>query len=109
MAENPGAVLIYTTLPDEKTAHDIGEALVKARLAACVNIFAGMRSIYEWKGELCRDAETAMLIKTMTDRADAAMAELKRLHPYETPAVLLIDVADVAADYLDWMIAQTRP
>ena len=109
MAETPDAVLIYTTLPDEKTARDIGEALVKARLAACVNILAGMRSIYEWKGELCRDAETAMLIKTVPDRARAAMAELKRLHPYETPAVLLIDVADVAADYLAWMIAQTRP
>jgi periplasmic divalent cation tolerance protein len=38
-------VLVYTTFPDEATALAIGEALVAAKLAACVNVLPGMRSV----------------------------------------------------------------
>ena len=43
-------VLIYTTFPSLEEAKRVGDALVSARLAACVNMFPGMISIYEWKG-----------------------------------------------------------
>ena len=108
MDDKPQAVLIYTTLPDEEQARRLGEALVKNRLAACVNIFPGMRAIYEWKGALCRESEVAMLVKTMSDRAGEAMAEIALLHPYDEPAILRLDVAAGAAGYLNWMLKQTR-
>ena len=64
-----------------------GTALVAARLAACVNIFPGMISIYEWKGARETADEVAMIIKTRRSLADAVLAETKRLHPYELPAL----------------------
>ncbi len=36
----------------------------RRRLAACVNIFPGMISIYEWKGTREMADEVAMIIKT---------------------------------------------
>ncbi len=103
------ASLIYTTLPDEEAARNLGEALVKARLAACVNILSGMRSIYEWKGRLEHDEEVVMIVKTVPDRAGECMAEIALLHPYEEPAIIRIPATDVSASYLEWLHEQTRP
>ncbi len=103
------ATLIYTTLPDETAARVLGEALVKARLAACVNVIPGMLAIYEWKGRLEHGEEVVLIAKTMPDRAGECMAQMALLHPYEEPAILRLPVTEVAASYLDWLHAQTRP
>jgi periplasmic divalent cation tolerance protein len=103
------ATLIYTTLPDETSARHLGEALVRARLAACVNIIPGMLAIYEWKGSLEHGSEVILIAKTMPDRAGECMAQIALLHPYEEPAILRLPVTEVAASYLDWLHAQTRP
>jgi periplasmic divalent cation tolerance protein len=39
MADEDKALFIYTTFPSEAEARELGEHLVKARLAACVNMF----------------------------------------------------------------------
>ncbi len=57
-------VLVYTTFARVEEAKEVGEALVAARLAACVNIFPGMISIYEWNGARETADEVAMIIKT---------------------------------------------
>ena len=101
------AVLIYTTLPDEAAARKLGEALVKERLAACVNIFPAMTSIYEWQGKLEHDSEAAMLVKTTGARAREAMRAIANLHPYEEPAILQIPVTGGAQGYLEWLARQT--
>ena len=65
------AVVIFSTAGEEE-APSIAEILVKEHCAACVNI-TPVRSIYHWKGELCRDQELLMIIKTTRNRAGAAM------------------------------------
>ena len=64
MANDDRPVLIYTTLPSLDEAKRVGDALVAARLAACVNMFPGMISIFEWKGARDEANEVAMIIKT---------------------------------------------
>ena len=103
------AVFIYTTLPDMDSARRIGEALVKERLAACANIFPGMRSIYEWQGRLEYDEEVAVIFKTAPERADATETRITALHPYQVPAILRLPVTHVNAPYLEWLKAQTTP
>lgn len=100
--------LIYTTLPDAGAARAMGEALVTARLAACVNFFAPMTSIYEWKSEVTAESEVAMLIKTRDALADAAIAFARDRHPYETPCFLKLPIEGGDAPYLDWLRAQTK-
>ncbi len=103
------AIFVYTTFPDTATGERIGEALVARRLAACVNLIPGMRSVYAWKGEIARGEEVVGLVKTRAALVDEVMAAIRADHPYETPvmAVLPLDPVDDAT--LGWILAETRP
>ena len=100
-------VFVYTTFAKLEDAKSVGEALVAARLAACVNIFPGMLSIYEWKGKREHAEEVAMIIKTRATLAEAVMAETKRLHPYEVPALIVLSTEGGSEDYCRWIFGQT--
>lgn len=102
-------ILIYTTFASPDDAKTVGRALVDARLAACVNIFPGMTSIYEWESALEEAGECAMLIKTRRGLQVEVLAETERLHPYDTPALLVIPVDGGSGDYFAWIAEQTRP
>lgn len=107
MQGNDKAVLIYSTFPALDSAEQVGAALVDAGLAACVNILPGMVSIYGWQGARQRDSEVVAIVKTHAARAEAAMAEIRRRHPYETPALLVLPVEGGGSDYLAWIAEQT--
>ena len=99
--------LVYTTFARLEDAKRVGEALVAARLAACVNVFPGMISIFEWKGAREAANEVAMIIKTRGSLTEAVLAETKRLHPYELPALLVLPTEGGSPDYCAWIMGQT--
>lgn len=102
-------VLVYTTFPDEATALAIGEQLVTEKLAACVNVIPGMRSVYAWKGAVERADEVVGIVKTRESLAEAVRAALKERHPYETPIILFLAVSGGDQSTLDWLTAETTP
>jgi periplasmic divalent cation tolerance protein len=108
MATDDRPVLVYTTFARLEEAKGVGEALVAAGLAACVNIFPGMISIYEWKGARETADEVAMIIKTRASLADAVLIETKRLHPYEVPALLVLPTEGGSEEYAAWLADQTK-
>lgn len=108
MQENDKAVLIYSTFPTAEAAEQAGTTLVDQGLAACVNIWPGMTSIYIWQGERQRDSEAVMVIKTRAAIAEAAISEARRHHPYSNPAFLVLPVEAGAPDFLMWIAEQTR-
>ena len=108
MASGDNPVLIYTTFPTAEDAKRAGAVLVEARLAACVNVFPGMVSIFEWKGKREEANEAAMIIKTRSALVDGVIAEVKRLHPYEVPALLVLPTKGGSADYCRWIVDQTN-
>ncbi len=99
--------LIYTTLPNQQAAKTLGEDIIQKRLAACANIFPSMYSIYEWDSEYADEAETMMILKTRRALVPQLKEEVERLHPYDTPAVLVIPIEDGSQGYLDWVRQQT--
>ena len=106
----PGAdalALVYATFPTLEEAERIGGELVERRLAACVNIIPGMISIYIWQGAKHREQETVILIKTRQALADDVVAQVRALHSYDNPAVIIIPIAGGSADFLQWIAAQT--
>jgi periplasmic divalent cation tolerance protein len=108
MRNDDRPVLIYTTFPALAEAKRVGEALVATRLAACVNMFPDMISIFEWKGAREEASEVAMIIKTRSSLTEAVLAETKRLHPYELPALLVLPTEGGSAEYCDWIAGQTQ-
>lgn len=107
MDEAAGIIVIYTTFPTEEDARKLGRELVEERLAACVNIFPGMVSIYRWQDAIETGAETAMLIKTRKDLGNNVLAAISARHPYAVPALLVFEPSHVAAPYLEWLCNQT--
>ncbi|TCT12626.1 periplasmic divalent cation tolerance protein [Tepidamorphus gemmatus] len=99
--------LIYTTFATRYDAERCGRALVERRLAACVNIFPGMTSIYEWQGSLACEDEVAMIVKTRLAVVQAAVEVLQGLHPYDTPAIIVLAPETANHPYSAWVEAQT--
>jgi periplasmic divalent cation tolerance protein len=103
------AVFVYTTYPSVVEAEKAGNALVGARLAACVNILPGMISVYRWQGAVERAEEAVMIIKTRASQAEAVRASVKAMHPYDTPSIVVLPVESIDQRYFDWILAETAP
>jgi periplasmic divalent cation tolerance protein len=97
------------TAPDPETAARIARTLIEERLAACVNLVPGVRSIYRWEGSVQEEAETLLIVKTRAGRAEALEARVRALHPYELPEVLRLAAAGGSAPYLAWVLGETAP
>jgi periplasmic divalent cation tolerance protein len=104
---NDNAVVIYSTFPSQSEAERVGGRLVDCGLAACVNIFPQMTSLYIWDGKRQRESETAMIIKTLATLAQTAIAEVRKLHPYANPALIVLPIIAGSDDFLRWIAAQT--
>lgn len=100
-------LLVYSTFPDADRALAVGEELVRARLAACVNVLPGMRSVYAWKGAVERGEEAVAIFKTRVGLREAVRVALKQRHPYETPIILFIPTEGGDAATLEWLLAET--
>lgn len=105
MTTTDEALVVFVTVPNTETADQLGEALVGERLAACVNVIDGVRSIYRWKGAVERDDELLCVCKTTRAGFERLRARVVELHPYELPEVIALPIERAHAAYLDWIRA----
>lgn len=101
--------LILCTCPDAASAGHIAETLVAEQLAACVNLVPGITSIYRWEGQIQRDAEVMLLMKTTSERVAALTERLRALHPYAIPEIIAVPITEGLPDYLSWVTTCTNP
>jgi len=97
-------LLVLSTCGERGEAEALAEALVADRLAACVNVLPGVRSVYEWQGRIERSEEVLLLIKTTREKFAALEAAIRARSSYELPEVLAVPVSG-SADYLRWVAA----
>lgn len=100
-------LIILCTCPDRTTAERIAETVVSERLAACVNIAPGLTSIYRWEGQIQREAELLLLIKTRQAVYPQLEARIRELHPYQVPEIIALPIQTGSAAYLDWIADNT--
>ncbi|MFM7426365.1 MAG: divalent-cation tolerance protein CutA [Elainella sp.] len=98
-----GVVLV--TAASQTDAEALAEALIAAKLAACVNLFP-VRSVYVWKQEVCRDQEWQLLIKTRLSLFPQLEVKIRELHSYQTPEIIALPIVAGSQPYLDWLAAQ---
>ena len=101
------ALVVYCTCPDRVVAERIAEAVVNERLGACVNLVPEVTSIYRWQGEIQRDAELLLIIKTRSAVYPQLEARLRELHPYQVPEIIALPIQAGSAAYLNWMAGNT--
>ncbi|NTU42145.1 MAG: divalent-cation tolerance protein CutA [Nitrospirales bacterium] len=96
-------IVIYITAADEEEAGRIARSLVEERLAACVNIVAGIRSIYSWEGRVEDGSEVLMIAKSRRDLFDRLSQRVKELHSYTVPEIIVVPIIEGSPDYLKWL------
>ena len=96
-------LLVLSTFPPGDAAAVAARALVEEKLAACVNLVPGLRSIYVWQGKLEDEAEVLALIKTTSDRFEAMRTRLLQLHPNQVPEIIAVSAVDGHLEYLGWV------
>lgn len=101
-------LLVLCTVPDLETADKLAADLVNSSLAACVNISPPLTSVYRWQGELTKDQERLLLIKTTASRYKTLESHIRERHPYELPEIIAVTVDQGLSAYLDWVDACTN-
>ena len=101
-------VVILITCPSIKHARKIGAKLVEERLAACANLIPKVESLFRWKGKICREGESLMIVKTTQDRFTSLSRRVRQLHPYTVPEIIALPIVKGSRDYLLWVRDMTR-
>ena len=97
------AILVYCTCPDAEVGQDLARILVDEKLAACVSVLPGIRSVYRWQDKVEQDMECLLIIKSLESGFPALSARILENHPYELPEILAVPVSHGHPPYLAWI------
>jgi periplasmic divalent cation tolerance protein len=97
------AIVILTTVEEQKSGEALAQMLVEKRVAACVQVMPAMISVYRWENHLEYATESLLLIKTTRDCYSDVEKAIRENHRYETPEIIALPVVAGATDYLQWL------
>lgn len=98
----------HVTFGDSDEARRVARAALEARLAACINIVADVRSLFWWQGQIEEEAEVLAIFKTSEAKADRLEAFIAERHPYETPAIIRHAGLTANAEFARWVDEETK-
>ena len=103
------AVQVMVSVPTAARARTISSAVLEQRLCACAQTLGPMTSRYRWKGKLESAREYLLVLKSSSARLAALEKLIVKLHPYDTPEILVVPIVAGHAAYLDWLVAESKP
>jgi periplasmic divalent cation tolerance protein len=99
----PFPVLFYITAPHTEAARTLAQSLLNKKLAACVNMFEGVTSLYVWQGQCEEQSEIILIGKTLSSHTQPLIEHVKSIHPYECPCVVTFPILQGNTDFLQWI------
>ena len=100
--------IVFTTVSSLDEAETLAAKIVEQRLAACVQIVPAVTSVYFWEGEVRREEERMLLIKTLAEKFDALEAFIQANHSYGLPEIVGVEAEHISKPYLDWLTEYLR-
>ena len=102
-------MIVFVTAPTGDDGCAIARALVREKLAACVNVMTPVISMYTWEGEINRDEEMLLIVKSRVDLFERDLIPaVKAVHPYNVPEIIALPIIMGSEDYLGWIKDVTR-
>lgn len=101
-------VIVSSTTDSEDAARTLASGAVDAKLGACAQIVGPITSVYRWEGAVQTDQEWRVEVKTAADRVAALTQYLKANHSYDVPEIIATPIEGGSAEYLKWLVDQTR-
>jgi periplasmic divalent cation tolerance protein len=102
-------IAVTITTATEAEAGRIADALIQEKLAACVTILPGARSLYRWEGEICNESEVVMMVKTRMQKFEGLKQLVRTLNSYSCPCIVATPITTGYQPYLDWLKTETTP
>jgi periplasmic divalent cation tolerance protein len=96
-------IVVLITAKDAAEGHDIADALLDQRLAACVSIAADIDSHYWWRGKVEAAEESLLIVKSREVLLPKIIEAVKKIHGYEVPEIIALPVVGGDKDYLAWI------
>jgi len=96
-------LVVLTTCPAAEAAEALAEQIVEARLAACVQVLPQMTSIYVWEGEIQKEGEVLLLIKTLPEQWEDLREFITANHTYQVPEIVAIESLMIGDKYRAWL------
>ena len=96
-------IIVLTTTPNIEEAESLARKIIEAKLAACVQVLPPMTSFYFWEGEVKKESEHLLLIKTLSAKYKELEKFIQTNNSYSVPEIVALPSSDVAKSYLDWM------
>ncbi len=100
-------VVVFTTCSSQKEAETIVDKVLKARLIACANILPDVLSLFHWKGEISREKEVMVMMKTRKKHLEELIEWIQTYHSYEVPEVIALPIVGGSGEYLNWITEET--
>ena len=94
--------------PNLEVARHIGTHAIKNQIAACVNLIPKVESIYHWDDKINNDSEVLSLFKTKKELLNELKSAILKLHPYEVPEIIYLDVEGGSKSFLNWISQSTK-
>ncbi len=101
-------IVIYITCANTEEAEKISSSLIEKKLIACANLVPGIQSLFRWEGEVCKESEILLILKTTDEKFEPILNEVKKLHSYDTPEVIALPIINGSEDYLKWISDETQ-
>jgi len=95
--------LVLVTVKDKREAHKIAGALIRNKLAACVNILGKVESIFWWQGKVDSVSEALLIIKSKKIKIPKIIKLVKSLHSYDLPEIISLPITSGFKPYLSWI------
>ncbi len=102
------AVIVSSTYPTKEDAIKAGELAVKQKLAACAQISSPITSIYRWEGDICREQEFILTMKTTGSKEAELHSFIKKSHPYKVAEIISQPISSISPEYLIWLKESTQ-
>ncbi len=100
-------LLVITHCGSRREAETIARALLRRRWIACANLGGRVASCYRWRGRLERALEYPLWLKTTRSKYAQVEREIQRLHSYQVPEIIALEIARGSAAYLNWIAEVT--
>ena len=100
--------LIYVTTSNEEEALKIAGSLIEDQLVACANIIPGITSVFRWEGEIQKEREVSLILKTTEAHIPAVSDRVKLLHSYDCPCVVSWPLGGGNSAFLQWIESEVE-
>ncbi len=100
--------IVYITAASKEEAERIGDKLVEEKLAACVNIYENVTSIYMWEGKKEKSQEVVMVAKTKESLLPELEKKVKEMHSYSCPCIVAYPISFASEDFAEWIVSSVK-